>query len=159
MNKQQQRQHKIDTSRSFQFGKQVKKYLDDYYLDGIIGLIPVVGSVVSHGFNLVYVYIALFKLRSVRLTLVIVFNGLKDMVLGLIPVLGTVLDFFYKSNKQNFELIEQFAAGNPQTIRQVNQQAMMAGVGIVALFVAMYWLIKWGWWLLMWLANGAMGLF
>lgn len=158
MNKQQQL-HSISHSRSFRLGKQIQKYLDDYYLDGILGFIPVVGNLVSHGFNIVYIYLALVKLRSKRLTLIIIFNGLKDLVLGLIPVLGTVLDFFYKSNKRNFELIEQFAAGNPQTIRQVNQQAMMAGLGIVVLFVAMYWLIKWGWWLLMWLVNGAMGLF
>ncbi|SSY80213.1 DUF4112 domain-containing protein [Alysiella crassa] len=153
------KQNALQNSRSFQLGKQIKKYLDEYYLDGVIGLIPFVGSALSHCFNLVYIYIALVKLRSKRLTLVIIFNGLKDMVLGFIPILGTVLDFFYKSNKQNFELIEQFAAGNPDTIRQVNQRAAMAGVGILALCVAAYYLVKFGWFVLVWVFNTLMGLF
>lgn len=136
-------QHRLQQSRSYQLGKQIKTYLDDYYLDGIIGLIPVLGSTMGHAFNLVYLYIALFKLRSARLTVVILFNGLKDMVLGLIPILGTILDFFYKSNKKNFELIEQFAAKNPQTIKQVNQQASMALLGVLILCVLAYYLLVW----------------
>lgn len=123
--------------------------MDDYYLDGIIGFIPVVGDVVSYAFHGVFVYIALFKLHSKRLALVIIFNAMKDMVLGLIPFWGTILDFFYKSNKQNFELIEQFASGNPATIQQVNKQAMWAGVGIICLIILAVLMAKLAIWLLM----------
>lgn len=138
-------------SRSYQWAKKIKVYLDDYYLDGIIGLIPIVGSVVGHVFNAVYVYIALTKLRSKRLALVMMLNGLKDLALGLIPVVGVVLDFFYQSNKKNFEIIEQFAANDPATIRKVNQQVMLTAVGVVGLMVLSFYLIVWSWRLLMWL--------
>lgn len=151
MRERQQMHNKHTTiyqSRSYRWGKQIQKYLDDYYLDGIIGLIPLVGNAVGHGFNLVYIYLAWFKLRSKRLTLVIILNGLKDFVLGLIPILGPVLDFFYKSNKKNFELIEQFAAGNPQTIQQIHQQANQAISGIVILCAMAVGLLILGWYLL-----------
>ncbi|PSJ79820.1 hypothetical protein C7N83_09945 [Neisseria iguanae] len=48
-------------------------------------------------FNLVFVYISLFKIRSILLTLVVIFNSLLDLLIGLIPVVGTILDFFHRS--------------------------------------------------------------
>ena len=97
------RQQAIANSRSYHLSKQLSLYLDDYYLDGVIGLIPIVGQFVSQLFNVVFIYVALIKLRSIRLTLVVIFNGLVDIAIGLIPLLGPVLDFWNKSYKRNFE--------------------------------------------------------
>lgn len=95
MNQINQKQQVLLNSRSYQLGKQAKYYLDEYYyLDGIIGLIPVVGNVVSYGFTIIYIYIAWAKLRSKRLVLVIILNGLKDLAIGAIPIAGVILDFF-----------------------------------------------------------------
>ena len=80
------RQQAITHSRSYHLSKQLSLYLDDYYLDGVIGLIPIVGQFVSQLFNVVFIYVALIKLRSIRLTLVVIFNGLVDIAIGLIPL-------------------------------------------------------------------------
>lgn len=127
------RQHRLSGSRSYRLCRQISTYLDDYYLDGIIGLMPVAGGFVSSAFSLVFVYVAMFKIRSWRLSLVILFNLLKDFVIGLIPLLGVILDFFYKANKRNFVLLDGFASGDERIIRQVNQQAMGAAMGLLLL--------------------------
>ncbi|RPD90414.1 DUF4112 domain-containing protein [Neisseria weixii] len=44
--------------------------------------------------------ISLFKTRSIPLTLVVIFNSLLDLLIGLIPVIGTALDFFHRLQTQ-----------------------------------------------------------
>lgn len=131
--KQQMRQHRLSSSRSYQMCRQISVYLDDYYLDGVIGLIPVAGGMVSTAMSSVFMYVAIFKIRSFRLALVLLFNVFKDFVIGLIPFLGMILDFFYKSNKQNFALLDGFAAGDEAIIKQVNQQAIWSAIGLFVL--------------------------
>lgn len=152
------RREALKESRSFRLSQQLSRYLDDYYLDGMMGLFPVVGDSVGLGFHAVYLYVSAVKLRSWRLTLVILFNALKDMLIGMIPVLGMVFDFFYKSNKRNFALIEGFADGNAEIIRQVNKQAGMAAVGLLLLGAAAYWLAKLAWAATAYLWQAAAGL-
>ncbi len=132
----------IENSRSYRLSRLLKRYLDDYYLDGFIGLFPVAGDVFSQTFNLVFVYISLFKIRSIPLTLVVIFNSLLDLLIGLIPVIGTALDFFHRSYKRNFLLVEGFSQNNPQIIRKVRGQAIFAVVGIAAVGAACAWLIQ-----------------
>lgn len=132
---------RLELSRSFRLSRLLKRYLDDYYLDGVIGLIPVAGDVFSQTFNLVFVYIAAFKIRSLPLTIMVVFNGLLDLLIGLIPFLGTVLDFFHKSYKRNFELLEAYGRNDRTVIHRVRHQALLAALGIVALTAAIIWLL------------------
>ncbi|RRD91702.1 DUF4112 domain-containing protein [Conchiformibius steedae] len=146
-------------SRSYQACKQVSRYLDDYRLDGVIGLFPVVGDAVGQGFNAVYLYVAAVKLRSWRLSLVVLCNGLIDTVIGLIPFLGAVLDFFYHANKRNLALIEGFATGDAEVVREVNRRALVS-LGLIALLlVSAYWLAKLAWAVLIYLWQSATGLF
>lgn len=142
---------KLTQSRSYRYCKLLSRYLDDYRLDGVLGLIPVVGDVLGQSFNLVYVYVAAVKLRSWRLTLVVLSQGIQDMVIGLIPFAGAILDFFFKANKRNLALIEGFAAGDAEVIRQVNRRALISVLVLVVLLVLAYYLIQLTWWLMMWL--------
>ncbi|WP_416190603.1 DUF4112 domain-containing protein [Neisseria sp. CCUG12390] len=132
----------LENSRSYRLSRLLKRYLDDYYLDGFIGLIPVAGDVFSQMFNLVFVYISVFKIRSVSLTVVVIFNSLLDLLVGLIPLVGTVLDFFHRSYKRNFELLEGFSRNDAEVIHRVRHQALLAAVGIVLLTAACVWLLK-----------------
>lgn len=127
------RQHRLANSRSYRLCRQISTYLDDYYLDGILGLVPIAGGAVSSLFSLVFLYVAWFKIRSWRLGVVVLFNILKDAVIGLIPFVGVILDFFYKANKRNFALLDGFAAGDKEIVRQVNQQAAGAVIGLLIL--------------------------
>lgn len=133
---------RLERSRSFRLSRLLKRYLDDYYLDGVIGLVPVAGDVFGQTFNLVFVYISLFKIRSIPLTVVVIFNSLLDLLIGLIPFVGTILDFFHKSYKRNFELLEGFSRNDQQVIHQVRHQALFAAAGIVLVAYASFWLMK-----------------
>ena len=75
-------------------------------------------------------------------SLVVIFNSLLDLLIGLIPVIGTALDFFHRSYKRNFLLVEGFSQNNPQIIRKVRGQAIFAVVGIAAVGAACAWLIQ-----------------
>lgn len=70
------------------------------------------GDIIPQIFSLVYIYVAMIKIRSIPLAIVIVFNSLLDILIGIIPYLGTILDFLFKSNVKNFNLIEAFANGD-----------------------------------------------
>ncbi|UOP05239.1 DUF4112 domain-containing protein [Conchiformibius kuhniae] len=139
------RHPELARSRSYRACKHISRYLDDYRLDGIIGLFPVVGDTVGQSFNLAYLYVAAVKLRSWRLTLVVLCNGLKDTVIGMIPFVGAILDFFYKDNKRNLALIDGYAAGDPATLRHINRRALTSALLIVLLLIAAYCLAKLAW--------------
>lgn len=75
--------------------------------DALVGLIPVAGDAVT----LVAGSAALFT--SLRLKLPwhvhtrIAFNLITDAGLGAIPLVGDVFDFFFRSHKRNFQLVEK----------------------------------------------------
>jgi len=75
--------------------------------DALVGLIPVAGDAVT----LITGTAALYT--SVRLKLPwhvhtrVVLNLLTDAGIGAIPILGDAFDFFFRSHKRNFRLVEQ----------------------------------------------------
>lgn len=92
--------------------------------DALIGLIPVVGDAVT----LITGTTALYT--SVRLKLPwhvharVVLNLLADAGIGAIPILGDAFDFFFRSHKRNFRLVEQHMlerAAKQAGGRRVNQ--------------------------------------
>ena len=138
----EEKRKKIEQSSSYQSIKNIKVLMDDYFLDGIIGLIPVVGDVFTQIFNVVYLYVSLFKVGSIPLTLAIIYNSLKDVLIGAIPYLGIILDFFYKSYRKNFELVVGFVEDDRRIIQEVNRKAFSIFIGIVIIVVLIYYLVK-----------------
>lgn len=108
--------------------KRLQKVLDDYYIDAMAGLLPWgIGDIATALFALVYIWFAATKVRSLALTLAVVNNSLRDIALGLIPFyIGDVIDFFYRSNKQNMQLIEGFVEDDQEIIAAVNKGAIRA---------------------------------
>ncbi len=129
----------------------ITAYLDKYYLDAIAGIVPGgIGDAVSALFSLVHVYFSLFKLRSIPLTLAILNNALRDVLLGLIPFyVGDVIDFFHRANKKNMALIDGFINDDQDIIRTVNRKALQSLV-LFFVFVAAIFLMLW---LLVWIAG------
>lgn len=142
MDKLEKRQQNLLKSKSFSLAHQLKIWLDDYHLDAVIGLIPVAGDFITQIFNLVFLYISAIKLKSFRLSILMIFNSLFDFTLGLIPYIGSILDFFNKSYKQNFALISGYALGDEQTMKKINKQSLWAIFGILILCVLIYFFIK-----------------
>ena len=96
-------------------------YLDDLFripgigwrfgLDAIIGLVPNVGDTLT-SFASFYILLAGVRYGVPKITLLrMAFNIGLDYVVGTIPFIGDAFDFFWKSNKQNMDLIRTRATG------------------------------------------------
>lgn len=148
MSQKDRRLQTLAQSKSYWWAKKLKTWLDDYYLDGIVGLIPIIGDILTQLFNFVFVYISIFKIRSIRLTIIILFYSLLDVLIGLIPYIGAIVDFFYKSFEKNLTLIDNFVKQDASTIKKVNTLTFWALIGIFLLLIAIGVLIYWSWWLI-----------
>ena len=96
-------------------------YLDDLFripgvgwrfgLDAIIGLVPNVGDTLTSLASF-YILIAGVRYGVPKITLLrMALNIGIDYLVGSIPFIGDAFDFFWKSNKQNMNLIRDRATG------------------------------------------------
>lgn len=141
--KRQRMQERLENSKSLLTMRKIQKYLDDYYLDAVAGFLPWgIGDILTALFCIVYIWFASFKVRSFPLVLAILNNSLRDIALGLIPFyIGDVIDFFYRSNKKNMELINGFISGDEATIKAVNKGAWRAGCFIILSILSIAFLL------------------
>jgi len=80
-------------------------------LDALIGLIPNVGDTIT-SFASFYILFAGVRYGVPKITLLrMAFNIGLDYVVGMIPFIGDAFDFFWKSNRQNMNLIRERATG------------------------------------------------
>ena len=80
-------------------------------LDALIGLVPNVGDTLT-SFASFYILLAGVRYGVPKITLLrMAFNIGLDYVVGSIPFIGDAFDFFWKSNRQNMELIRTRATG------------------------------------------------
>ena len=80
-------------------------------LDALIGLIPNVGDTLT-SFASFYILFAGVRYGVPKITLLrMAFNIGLDYLVGTIPFVGDAFDFFWKSNKQNMDLIRERATG------------------------------------------------
>ena len=80
-------------------------------LDSLIGLVPNVGDTLT-SFASFYILLAGVRYGVPKITLLrMAFNIGLDYVIGTIPFIGDAFDFFWKSNKQNMDLIRERATG------------------------------------------------
>ena len=94
------------------------------------------GDLLTQLLTLPYIYVSAVKIRSVPLTLAVIYNALCDIAMGLIPFyIGDVIDVFNKSFVQNFKLIVGFVEGDKKVISEINRKAVRMAVLIVMLCV------------------------
>ena len=75
--------------------------------DPIVGLIPGVGDLTMASFAVVVLYRA-FRLGVPRVVLIrMMLNILIDLVAGVVPFVGDLFDFAWRSNTLNLELLER----------------------------------------------------
>lgn len=80
-------------------------------LDAIIGLVPNVGDITTSLLSF-YILVAGVRYGVPKITLVrMAFNVGLDYLVGVIPFVGDAFDFFWKSNKQNMDLIRERGKG------------------------------------------------
>lgn len=139
--KKEMRRKKIRRSASYRMVEDIAKWMDKYFLDAILGLVPSLGDSLTSLAALPSIYVSLFKVKSVPLTLAVIFNILKDVLIGMIPFwIGNVLDFFNRAYLQNMRLIVGYVEDDKEIIDEVNRKAVGTAILIVIACV-LIWLM------------------
>jgi hypothetical protein len=98
----------------------------DIGLDGLIGLVPVVGDVLTSFVGL-YIIFEAHRLGARRWTVVrMVLNWGIDLGIGSVPVVGDIFDFAWKSNTMNVRLLIVDLERRAEHLREVNREAIRA---------------------------------
>ena len=88
MNKDEKRQlqrQRLMENKAYQTVQGLSCYMDRYYLDALIGVIPGWGDAIALISVVPFVYFSLKVIKSIPLTLAVLNNALRDVLLGMIP--------------------------------------------------------------------------
>ena len=131
---------------SYRLMVKTSTYMDKYFLDPILGFIlPAgVGDALSSVFAFPFVYYSLCVVKSIPLTLAVIYNILMDVLIGAIPFyIGDVLDVFKRSYVENLRLVTGYIEDDKEIINKVNKKAFWTAVFIVVLCWLIYVVISW----------------
>lgn len=104
--------------RELEYAEKLVRLMDDQFkvpfvnfrfgLDPLVGLVPWVGDAVS--FVVSALIITAFVRNGVPFSIILrmVANSVFDLVLGGIPVVGGLWDFFFKANRKNLKLARDY---------------------------------------------------
>ncbi len=124
-------------------------------LDPILGFLPVAGDLASFGVSAMLVLTMARHGASGKLVTLMLLNIALDTVIGSIPVLGNLFDFFFKANERNVRLLTKHYE---QGKYQGSGKGVLIGVliGVVLLFILLIWVL---WELAEWIYGILAGLF
>lgn len=130
-----QRERLMD-NKIYQTMNDITRYMDRYYLDAIIGIIPGWGDMITLFCVVPFIYFSTRIIKSIPLTLAIINNALRDVLLGMIPFfIGDVIDVFHRANTKNMAMIQGFVDGNVTVTKEVNQKAIQSAVILIILLI------------------------
>ena len=133
----------LETDGDYLLVKGIATAMDGYFLDPVIGFfIPGFGDLLSSVMTLPYYYVSLFKIKSIPLTLAIMFNMLVDMLVGAVPFIGDLIDVFHRSYRKNYRLIVGFVEDDAEIVDKVKKNAFKMFILILVTGYAVYWLIS-----------------
>ncbi|MBR1804500.1 MAG: DUF4112 domain-containing protein [Muribaculaceae bacterium] len=135
----------LHSSKIYNTLQRVSMVMDKYYLDAAAGLIPGgVGDIITALISLVYVYVGARVVKSPALSVALLNNIVRDLMLGLIPFyVGDVIDVFHRSNRQNMRLVEGYVSGDEQVVRQVHARVWQS-VAAIVLMLGIAGALIWG---------------
>ncbi len=132
----QQRRARLMDNQVYQSMQSFTRYLDRFYLDAVIGLIPGWGDAVALLCVVPFVYFSMCIIKSIPLTLAVLNNALRDVLLGMIPFfIGDVIDIFHRANMKNMAMIQGFIDGDEAIIKQVNRRALQSAIVLLVLLL------------------------
>lgn len=141
--KKREKRERLEKDPTYNFCAKISRWMDKFHLDPIIGLIPGgVGDIVSLTLTVPFIYVAATKIKSIPLTLAIIYNSLVDMLIGAIPVLGDIIDFFNKNHKKNYNLLTGFIEDDKEIKHEVNKKAIFCGIAIAVLIFLICLVLK-----------------
>ena len=121
-------------NKAYQTMNGLTRYMDRYYIDALIGIIPGWGDAIALLSVVPFVYFSSRVIKSIPLTLAVLNNALRDVLMGMIPFfVGDVIDFFHRA--QNMQMIQGFVDGDETIIKQVNQRAWQSAIVLIVLLL------------------------
>jgi Domain of unknown function (DUF4112) len=110
-------------------------------LDALIGLIPYVGDMAG-----LIVSAYLFRLMIKRgagpvIMLRMLGNSLLDTAIGIVPVVGDLFDFGFKSNRRNVNLLQKYYADPTKPRPNAKWSLFLLGIVFLAILIGFIWLI------------------
>lgn len=133
----------VEQSNTYQVLNKIAKVMDKYYLDPLIGFIPGIGDFMTSLISVPFIYVSLVKIKSIPLTLAVIYNVLVDTLLGMIPFfVGNFLDVLVRCHLKNLKLIVGFVQDDRDIIKEVNKKAVFSAIGILVLLGLIYMLFK-----------------
>ncbi len=143
--KREQRRERLMNNKAYQAMGNLTRYMDRYYLDALIGVVPGWGDAIALLSVLPFVYFSLRVIKSIPLTLAVINNALRDVLLGMIPFfVGDIIDIFHRDNTKNMAMIQGFVDGEETVIKEVNRRAVQSAVVLILLLLLialMVWLL------------------
>ncbi len=141
--KKREKREMLEKDPTYNACTKICKWMDTFYLDPILSIIPGgVGDIISQTLTVPFIYVAATKIKSLPLTLAIIYNSLVDMLIGAIPVLGDIIDFFNKNHKKNYNLLTGFIEDDKEIKHEVNKKAIFCGIAIAVLIFLICLVLK-----------------
>ena len=110
----------ISYQTHLQIAKKLAGFLDDQYeifgirfgFDPLLDIIPWAGDAITTVLGAYIVWVGIKMRLPNKRIFKMIFNICIDFILGLIPVFGVVTTVFFRSNRMNIEIIEDFLRGD-----------------------------------------------
>lgn len=102
-------------------------------VDGLIGLIPVVGDALGAALSATVLAMAIREGVRPAIIARMAGNVLLELAVGAIPVLGDAFDFVFKANRRNADLLERALADPARTER--GSLALFGGLALGVMLV------------------------
>ena len=118
-------------------------------LDPLLGLVPGVGDFIALILSGGVLALAARYGASRKLLILMALNALLDAIIGSIPVIGQIFDFFFKANNRNVRLLEKHYE---QGKYMGSGKDVIAVIIIVLLIVAAFFIFLL-WKLIQWIIN------
>jgi len=142
-NKKELARQKLEGEFSYKCIKGISVLMDKFFVDAIAGIVvPGVGDFLTSALTIPFLYVSIFKIKSLPLTLAVLYNMMLDCFIGLTPYVGDVLDAFHRSYAKNYRLIVGFVEDDEAVITEVRRSAWKSALFIVILGVACYFLYQ-----------------
>lgn len=141
--KKREKREMLEKDPTYNACTKICKWMDTFYLDPILSIIPGgIGDIISQTLTVPFIYVAATKIKSLPLTLAIIYNSLVDMLIGAIPVLGDIIDIFNKNHKKNYKLLTGFIEDDKEIKHEVNKKAIFCGIAIAILIFLICLVLK-----------------
>ncbi len=123
-------------------------------IDALFGLVPGVGDVAGAVVAVYALHVARILRAPASIQLHMLSNIAVDALVGTVPLIGDVFDFFFKAQTRNLALLEGWLASPHETSRRSRRGLLLLPLTILAVFITLTVL---GFWILYqfvsWLMN------